>query len=156
MVDRAFLDTGILLRSTHINASMHDEVDKLVSGMRQDGYELWISRQVIREYLVQVTRPGILRQPLGIKQVKNRLKTLRMVYQVADETNSVTDKLTELLEAIPSGGKQIHDANIVATMMAYDIDTLLTLNVAHMQRFESKINIVTLPVRRKNGNSEES
>jgi hypothetical protein len=34
--------------------------------------------------------------------------------------------------------------NIVATMLAYEIDTLLTQNVADMQRFDSRIKIIPL------------
>jgi predicted nucleic acid-binding protein len=44
-------------------------------------------------------------------------------------------------------GKQVHDANIVATMLAHEIDTLLTLNVDDMKRFADKIRIVSLEGR---------
>lgn len=40
-----------------------------------------------------------------------------------------------LLEHIPCGGKQIHDANIVATMLAFDIRQLVTYNISDFQRF---------------------
>jgi predicted nucleic acid-binding protein len=40
--------------------------------------------------------------------------------------------------------RQIHDANIVATILVHQIDTLLTLNVEDMKRFSSDIKIVSL------------
>ena len=49
----------------------------------------------------------------------------------------------EILGVYPSGGKQIHDANIVATMLVYGIDTLLTLNVEDMKRFADRIKILS-------------
>ncbi len=49
-----------------------------------------------------------------------------------------------LLREYPTAGKQVHDANIVATMLAYGIPTLLTQNVDDMRRFAGKIAIVPL------------
>ena len=42
------------------------------------------------------------------------------------------------------GGKQIHDANIAATMLAHDIPRILTNNVADFRRFEPAIGIIAL------------
>lgn len=42
------------------------------------------------------------------------------------------------------GGKQVHDANIVATMQIYKIPTLFTLNDVDFNRFQSLIMIMTL------------
>lgn len=39
------------------------------------------------------------------------------------------------------GGKQVHDTNIVATMLAHDIPCLLTHNVKDFTRFEELITI---------------
>jgi len=73
------------------------------------------------------------------------IDAIRALYQMADETEQVTLNLLALIKEIPVGGKQIHDANIVATMIAYGIDTLLTANVDDMKRFASKIKIIPLP-----------
>jgi hypothetical protein len=51
-----------------------------------------------------------------------------------------------LLLAIPTQGKQVHDANIVATMLAYGIGTLFTLNIEDMKRFSGRIQL--LPSKR--------
>ena len=63
---------------------------------------------------------------------------------VADETPEVTDQLLELLRTYPTRGKQVHDANIVATMLVNGVDTLLTMNVADFQRFHDRINLIPL------------
>lgn len=57
----------------------------------------------------------------------------------------VTAQLLTLLTELPGGGKQVHDANIVATMLAFDIPTLLTQNVGDFRRFDQRIRIETLP-----------
>ena len=45
-------------------------------------------------------------------------------------------------EVCRSGGKQIHDANIVATMLAYGERRLLTLNARDFRRYTDRIELV--------------
>ncbi len=42
------------------------------------------------------------------------------------------------------GDKQVHDANIVATMQAHGITHLLTHNIAYFARFAHLIKVVSL------------
>jgi predicted nucleic acid-binding protein len=135
MGDRAFADTNIVLRLVNPSLPLHAEITLLIQQLQAQKVEFWISRQIIREYLVQVTRPGILQTPLTSLQCTAHVKVLRALFSIADETEAVTNQLLQLLEQFPTGGRQIHDANIVATMLVYQIDTLLTLNIADMKRF---------------------
>lgn len=141
---KAFVDTGVLLRAIHTTIPLHREADALIKRVQKQGYELWISRQVIREYLVQVTRPQAYQDLVPLDEVLAHLRTMQSLFQVADDTAEVTAQLVALLQAFPTGGKQVHDANIVATMLAYRIDTLLTANVEDMKRFEDRITIIPL------------
>ena len=52
--------------------------------------------------------------------------------------------LLHLLNTIACAGKQIHDANIVATMLTHGIQKLLTHNVADFSRFASQIIVIPL------------
>ncbi|MFA5982398.1 MAG: hypothetical protein WC782_00100 [Methylococcaceae bacterium] len=56
-------------------------------------------------------------------------------FEVADDTAAVTNQLLELMGNYPIGGKQVHDANIVVTMLVYDIPCLLTHNARDFERF---------------------
>lgn len=141
---RAFVDTNVILRALQATLPLHVEATMLIANARQDGYELWVSRQVLREYIVQVTRPGVLSTPFDGEQVAEKIKLIRATFQIADETEAVTDQLVALLKEFPTGGKQIHDANIIATMLVYGIDTLLTQNIDDMKRFSSKIKLISL------------
>ena len=115
----------------------------LVDRLIDEDCELWISRQVIREYLVQVTHPHTFTPALTIDQVIQQWAQVEALFRIADETQAVTAHLLALLQTYPTRGKQIHDANIVATMRANAIDTLLTLNAADFRRFEDQITILT-------------
>ena len=64
------------------------------------------------------------------------------------ENDAVVAALLTLVERIPMAGKQVHDANIVATMQTHGITRLLTHNTADFARFAGLIIVVPLaPVR---------
>ena len=139
----AFVDTNILLRAFNSTFLEHPSVRAVVDRMIDEDCELWISRQVIREYLVQMTHPRTFDPPLTIEQVLNQLATFESLFHIADDTHTVTVQLLTLLQTYPTRGKQIHDANIVATMGANNVDTLLTLNYDDFKRYENRITILT-------------
>jgi predicted nucleic acid-binding protein len=141
---RIFVDTNVLIRSTIASYPLHLQAQALVSRMQEEADEAWISRQVIREFIAQLTRGQAEVQALPIRQIISLITKFETQFKIADEDAVVTRQLMTLLELHSSGGKQIHDANIVATMLVHQIDTLLTLNVEDMKRFSSEIKIVSL------------
>jgi hypothetical protein len=56
----------------------------------------------------------------------------------------VADSLQNLLADVECGGKQVHDANVVATMLAHGVGTVVTMNVADFARFERYVSLVEL------------
>lgn len=142
---KAFVDTNVLLRATLAEMPLHHQAEAVVRNMRDAQTELWISRQVIREYLVQVTHPRTFASPLSIEELDRQVTAIHSLFRVADETYEVTAQLMALLRTYATRGKQIHDANIVATMLAFGIDTLLTFNLDDFRRFEDRILIVVPP-----------
>ena len=122
--------------------ALHQEAEYLVQQMWNDGTELWISRQVLREYLVQATHPNTFTPPLAVSEVVAQVDGIQRLFHVDDETQTVTDQLLYLLQTYPTRGKQVHDANIIATMLAYQIDTSLTMNVSDFNRFAGLIRLI--------------
>jgi predicted nucleic acid-binding protein len=49
-----------------------------------------------------------------------------------------------VVQQFPIGCKQIYDANIVATMLTYDIPALLTNNTEDFARFTGAITVLPL------------
>jgi predicted nucleic acid-binding protein len=143
MVDRAFTDTNILLRAMNPDAVGASTAEQLIRDLRRKDVELWVSRQVIREYLVQMTRPGFLATPVSSDLAADEVRKIQLLFRIADDTQDVTRILLELLRQYPTAKKQIHDANIVATMLANGIDTLLTLNVSDMERFTDRSRLMS-------------
>ncbi len=99
MPAEAFVDTNVLLRAFHRTFPEHERVRALVDQLLHEDCELWISRQVIREYLVQVTHPNTFTPPLTIAQVIRQLAQIEALFRIADDTHDVTAHLLALLQA---------------------------------------------------------
>ena len=65
-------------------------------------------------------------------------------YEMLEDGPEVTETLLALLQEIPVGGRQIHHANIVATMLAHGERRLLTFNTADFRRFGDRIELVAV------------
>ena len=65
-------------------------------------------------------------------------------FQVVEDGPTVTSALLTILATVPCGGKQVYDANIVATMTTRSIRRLLTHNVGDFVRFSTWVDILPL------------
>jgi predicted nucleic acid-binding protein len=100
---------------------------------------LWVSRQVLREYLATLVRPrtGILITDLTVA-----VRQFEMRFRVAEDGPLITAHLLALLEQGYS--TQVHDTNIVATMQTIGISRILTNNPRDFASFAHLINIIPL------------
>lgn len=85
--------------------------------------------------------PQTFAHPSTVEQIIERVHYLEERFQVADDTSAVTSRLVKLIGDIQIGGKQVHDANVVATMLAYGIPSLLTHNTGDLKRFNTVIEV---------------
>ncbi|MBL8133861.1 MAG: VapC toxin family PIN domain ribonuclease [Anaerolineae bacterium] len=143
MPGKVFVDTNVLLRATIAAFPDHGIVKPFLDGFITQGDELWISGQVVREYFNQTTRPQAFMKPMNAAQIEAQYAKLRVVFSIATETEAVVEQFVRLLQTHPTGGKQVHDANLVATMLVYGIDTLLTINVKDLERFHDRITLIS-------------
>lgn len=136
-----FIDTNILIYANVVTAPLHEQALTAIRNAHQARRPLWISRQVLREFIAARTRPQTFARPSAPEVVIERVRYLEERFQVADDTAAVTSQLVKLMEDFKIGGKQVHDANIVASMLAYGIPCLLTHNVKDFERFGEVIRI---------------
>lgn len=59
-----------------------------------------------------------------------------------EETKKVHDRLLAILGEVPCTGKEVHDANVVATMSVHGVHTLATYNIDDFARFADSIRTV--------------
>jgi predicted nucleic acid-binding protein len=140
-----FVDTNVLVYANQYRAAEHARALSLINRAESAGLTLWISRQVLREYAAAVTRPQPDGAALPMGTAVKRMRWFAQRLTLADETAPVTAELLDLLDRIPVAGRQVHDANIVATMLANGIRRLLTFNLADFRRFELLIALEPLP-----------
>jgi len=135
-----FVDTNVLVYANIVETPYHEQALTAINAAYRAGRTIWISRQVIREYLVTLTRPQIF-DNLSREMVLEQVGQFIDLFEVADDTTAVTEHLLQLLADFSIGGKQVHDVNIVATMQAYDIPALLTHNTKDFKRFGEIVRI---------------
>jgi len=139
------LDANVLIASTDPTRPEHREALRVTSDWPGLGVNLYTSGQVLREYLSVATRPyehnGLgLSLPMAIDNVR---VFQRQTTMLADSAKVVT-RLLSLLGDIAGGGKQVHDANIVATMLAHSVGAIVTMNLKDFARFEPYVNLIGL------------
>jgi predicted nucleic acid-binding protein len=139
------LDTNILLTATDEGRAEHRQAMRIFNDWAGRSTTLYASGQIMREYLAVATRPAD-KNGLGLTQAAAvaNVRVLRARTSLLAEDSRVADRLLELMDEIPCGGKQVHDANVVATMLVHGIDPLITINLADFSRFEHHITLIPL------------
>ncbi len=89
-----------------------------------------------------VTRPQIWADPLDLDTALDDVNRMLSDFEILEDGPAVTGTLFALLREVPVGGRQIHDANIVATMLARGERRLLTFNIADFRRFGDRIELI--------------
>jgi predicted nucleic acid-binding protein len=142
--NRLFVDTNILVYAAVSQSPFHVESRRAILSRQETGFELWISRQVLREYLATLSRPQTFSIPQPNEILIEDVRKLQRNFSIAEDGPDVTSKLLEILKSFPVGGKQIHDANIVATMLVNGIRSILTHNSDDYARFAGIVTVLSL------------
>ena len=143
--DRVLLDTNVLLAATDETRTEHGDALETINIWPASGMVLYCSGQILREYLAVATRPVDL-NGLGMSRTDavSNVRALRSRLNLLAEDVKVSDRLLQLLDAVDCTGKQLHDANVVATMLVHGIDTVVTINVGDFARFEDRVRVLEL------------
>ncbi len=146
MVDskEVFIDTNILVFSNVSLSPYNSRAKAKLIELVDNDYKLYVSNQVIREYIAVLSKPNTNGKRIADSSLINDVNRIRNEFNVIYENNQTLDYLQMLLAHCPTGGKQIHDANIVSTMLAYSIELLLTHNIDDFKRFNKFIKIMSI------------
>jgi len=138
---RVMVDTNIWVFVSTTRSPLHLSAVEMIRDLRLAGMELCTSRQILREYASALTRPQRFSTAIPSSVVSGNVSKLARQLTVVEDGPHVFAEWLNLLQTHPTGGKQVHDANITATMIAHGIYHLLTDNTADFQRFSSIIAI---------------
>jgi predicted nucleic acid-binding protein len=140
-----FIDTNVLVYANWPGSVHHDQAVALLRQVEVAGAPLWINSQVLREYLAVVTRAQGQLSAVPMSVAIERVRFFAQRFWMAEDGPQVRARLLSLLASYAIAGKQVHDANLVASMLAYGVGRLLTFNVGDFRRFDEIITIETGP-----------
>jgi len=127
---KVFLDSNILIHLTvsDIDENKTKKTLQKLDDLSDEGYDFYISTQVIREFFAVVTGSKYLRNPLTSKKANEQIKDFRDKLKVKIIDDKTLDILGEIVEKYEIKGQKIHDTTIAAVMIRYGILKVMTYN----------------------------
>ena len=142
---RIFIDSNVLVYANNTLSPFCKVARNQLQNAFANHESVWASRQVFREFAVIVSREMLAANgKVDFKLLEATIQRFEQDFQVAEDGQAIFQRLLSLLEETNTSGKQVHDANIVATMLIHGLDTILTNNVSDFNRFSHLITILPL------------
>ena len=137
-----FIDTNVLVRARFTAAPEHALARERLRTALGGTEPVRISRQVVREYLAVVTRPQTWSAPLAMPDALRDADWFLSTFDLLEDGPEVTRVLAALCRDVPVAGRRVHDANIVATMLAHAEERLLTFDLQDFRRYDGRITLI--------------
>jgi predicted nucleic acid-binding protein len=133
---RILLDTNILLRFSNQADREYALIREAVRTLVKRGGRLCFASQNLVEFWNVCTRPAE-RNGVGLTvlETDERTRELESEFTLLSDTGSVHPEWRRLVVVHSVSGVQVHDARIVAAMLAHGVTQILTLNPRDFQRF---------------------
>jgi predicted nucleic acid-binding protein len=135
------VDTNILVHASATASPDHARARAAIARLAASD-PVAITRQILREFLSATTRPQAWAKAATMAEVTRNTDGFIQRFAILEDGPLVWDELMALTRRFAFGGKQVHDANIVATMLAHGETRLLTFNTADFRRFAGVIEVV--------------
>ena len=91
-----------------------------------------------------MTRPQSWSVPLTTDAALAHMAALEAAFEILEDGPRVTQMLKRLCREVSVAGRQVHDANIAATMLAYGERRLLTFNTQDFRRYRERIELIDM------------
>ena len=131
------LDTSILLRTAHPGEPELHLAREAGAILRNRGERLCVVLQNLSEFWNASTRPPSTRGGFGLTtaDVDRRVRLIERTTTFLPDTDTVRRHWRQLVVAHQVQGVQVHDARLVASMLAHNVTHLLTFNTADFRRY---------------------
>ncbi len=136
--DPVFLDTSFIVAAMVDAHPAHVGALTYLGELADQGVPLCTSPQVCREFIVTLTRRSIGEREYTTAEALETLEDWLRAAVLLIEDGSVARRWEALVDKYKVRGKQVHDTNIVATMLAYDLRRLVTRNPADFERYAAE------------------
>ena len=130
-----FVDTNVLIYHTFalFDVNKHKAVKQRFYEFEQSSMDLYISRQVLREFFAISTNAKFFDEPLTTDEACQLLSDFSQAFGVLDDAQ--IPLLNSLLTKYQINKQKVHDTNLVATMIQSGISNLYTFNVKDFKLF---------------------
>lgn len=139
-----FLDTSLIVAATVEAHPGHRAAVHVIDELVSQATQLCISPQICREFLVVLTRQPVSERIFTIEEAVAALEVWTTGCIVLDETDAVMLECLRLVQHHRVLGKQIHDCNVVATMLVHGVPRLATRNAADFKRFHAQVTVLSI------------
>ncbi|HEY0100714.1 MAG TPA: PIN domain-containing protein [Pyrinomonadaceae bacterium] len=130
------VDTNILLRSAQSTHPMHADATRAVGELLARSEILSIIPQNIIEYWSVATRPNEANGlGMSVDETAAEVAGLQSIFQLLPDNAEIFSEWKRLVSKHEVKGKEVHDARIVAAMLAHRVTHLLTFNTADFKRY---------------------
>jgi len=132
------LDTNLLLRWANLLDPARPLALAALQKLRQQGVVLHTTPQNYIEFWSNATRP-VTANGLGLSppQASRLVQRLRPLFPLLADTGLIFDEWLRVVNAAGVSGRQVHDARLVAVMLAHGVTHLLTFNVGDFTRYQA-------------------
>ena len=130
-------DTNCFVRLTEEQSPHRIIVLAAIRKLRSEGQRLCCTPQVLAEFWNVSTRPASARGGLGLttEQTERKVSIIEKYFELLPDDLSTFLHWRKLVFDIDISGVQVHDAKLVASLIAHRIEHLVTLNIKDFQRF---------------------
>ena len=143
---RYLVDTNVLLRIVDSTNPFYSVARNAEHMLRQQEHELWVAVQNCIEFWSVATRPAS-RNGLGrsSSRAQSDLAIIEQTFAVLPNSPAVYSMWRQLVVTYNVSGVQVHDAHLVATMLANGVSHILTFNTADFMRYANTGIVVADP-----------
>jgi predicted nucleic acid-binding protein len=131
------VDTNILVHLANYQDSQHVGAMDAYVRLLEGGHRLFVTTQVLREFWVACTRPlEVGGMGLTAELAEQALFDVEAAFFRVEDSDRVYSKWRELVAVYSVLGKQVHDANLAASMIVNGLTHILTFNGKDFARFK--------------------
>ena len=130
------LDTNILVRAADTTSAQQQQANNAVSNLMAAGNEVFLTAQVLIEFWAVATRPATS-NGLGwtVSHTDHYVQQLLNRFLFLDDTLAVFNYWRYLVRTHQIEGKHVHDARVVAVMLAHGVTHFLTFDADDFRVF---------------------
>ena len=131
-------DTNNLLRLAVRADAQHTIVLSAIRKLKANGDKIYILPQTCVEFWNVCTRP-VSRNGFGlsVQQANHSLRLVEKIFPLLPDDENVHREWRKLVVRFGVSGVQVHDARIVAAMLAHQVTHILTFNISDFTRYSS-------------------